>query len=117
MAETQEFWIMHLVTAPKLSAIVDQQIDLFAQRYHKMLRAIAGYIGSTGWLSPCIRDTEYSSPSDDIESILNLVIEDLQDAGIIPKAAWYKPVAWYVLHFIVIPFLRAVLTQSHYPVK
>ena len=115
MEKTSEYWIAALSLKPKLNSIADQLVDRYAKKYHTMLYAAAGFIGANGWLSPVVR-CEVRTPIDDIEAILILIIQDLQDAGIIPVATWYKPVAWYVLHFIVIPFVRSVLTQSHYPV-
>ena len=114
MSLQEDYWADRLDIAPKCGAIVDQNIGNFANRYHGMLRAAAGYISSNGWLSPVVRDSRIEK-SVDIDSILTLVIQDLQDVGLIPKAAWYQPVAWYVLHWVVIPFVRSVLMQSHYP--
>jgi len=99
-----------LSSRPMLVARVDQLVRDVKVKHHETLGLIAGYMESYGYLSPrWVVGANSPDYAVNIEAVVLAIVKELQEEGILPKTIPFVTMSWYVLHWVVVPFIRSLL--------
>ena len=96
-----------------LNDIVGRLLQKVKPEHHGMLKHAAGQLDADEFLDNTAR-VACGSPSRKqrrqfIEDQTNEAVANLQDYGIIPMAPPWFSVAWFVLRWVIIPFIRQLI--------
>jgi len=108
------------IAYPHLGFDVDAVIESFSARYHATLRRIVGLMVFEGWVNTNHHFLSILSPKSEadtaekIEKAIWDIVKALMNEGVIPSSIPYITVSWYVLHWVIVPFIRSVLEKVAY---
>ena len=97
----------------RLSKIVNTRLKQVNAQHHGTLKHAAGYLFLDGFLDAtqlCVRGKESKKAQRQfIEKQRDEAVMRLQEAGIIPVLPPWFSLSWFVLRWVIIPFIQALL--------
>jgi hypothetical protein len=102
-----------LLIHARLNKIVNTRLKQVKAQHHNTLKHAAGYLFLDGFLDAtqlCVRGKESKKAQRQfIEKQRDEAVMRLQEAGIIPVLPPWFSLSWFVLRWVIVPFIQSLL--------